>query len=414
MRKFVLILSIIVAGNLVVQAQNTTITVKPYGYVSNELIYDSYKSVDSRDGELYFYPVKRIKDKAGEDINSRTYLQLISLQSRFGFNITGPDLGTAKTSAQLEGDFYGTSDAYVNLLRLRLAFMKISWAKTELIFGQNFHPTIIADCTPAPLSFGAGVPYHSLNRSVQARFNYKPAEKVKLSIAAVMASTHRSTGPTDAQRKSGLPEIQTQAQFGSAENFLIGFTAGYKFLSVMDTTRLGFKTTNRIGSYNLQGFARVTLPKITFKYQINYGTNMTNLSMIGGYGVKAGSEDPVTGEPEFSNLKSMTTWLDIDTKYPKINFGIFSGYSQNLGGVSDIDLSTSYYRSLFYNRNADISYIFRIAPRVYIKNNNLLYGIEWGLNGAAYGTEFNSKRKATKTDDLVYNNRILFLVKYNF
>ncbi len=414
MRKIIPILLLALLGTIAVHAQNTAITVKPYGYVSNELIYDSYKSVDSRDGELYFYPVKRIKDKEGKDINSRTYLQLISLQSRFGFNITGPDLGAAKTSAQLEGDFYGTSDAYVNLLRLRLAFMKISWAKTELILGQNFHPTIIADCSPAPLSFGSGVPYHALNRSVQARLNYKPADKVKLSIAAVMASTHRSAGPTDAQRRSGLPEIQTQVQFGSAEKFLMGFTAGYKFLLIMDTTRLGYKNTDRIGSYNLQGFARFTLPKVIFKYQINYGTNLTNLSMIGGYGVKAGSEDPVTGALEFSNLKSMTTWLDIDTKYPKVNFGIYSGYSQNLGGVSDIDLSTNYYKSLFFHRNADLSYIFRIAPRLYIKNNNLLYGIEWGLNGAAYGTEFNSKRKATKTDDLVYNNRILLLVKYNF
>jgi hypothetical protein len=136
--------------------------------------------------------------------------------------------------------------------------------------------------------------------------------------------------------------------------------------------------------------------------------------MIGGYGVKAGSEDPVTGELEFSNLKTMSTWLDIDTKYPKINFGIFSGYSQNFGGEADIDNSTSYTKALFFHRNYDLSYIFRIAPRLYIKNNNLLYGIEWSVNGAAYGTEFNSKRKATKTDDLVYNNRILLLVKYNF
>lgn len=409
---FTILLTLAVSFNVI--AQNSSIIVKPYGYVSYELIYDSYKSVDTRDGELYFYPVKRLLDKEGKDINSRSYLQMLALQARFGFNITGPDLGTVKTSAQLEGDFYGTAEGYVNLLRIRQAWLKLSWENTELLFGQASHPTIVADCAPNPLSFGAGVPYHTLNRSVQARLNYRVAPSVRFSLATVMGSTHMSVGPRDAQRRAGIPEFQLQAQFGTVEKFLTGFTAGYKFLSLMDTTRLGYKTTGRTGSYNLQAFARLTLPKLIIKAQANYGTNLTHLTFIGGYGVKAGSEDPLTGELEFSNLKSMTSWLDIETKLPKLNLGIFGGYSQNFGGESDIDISTPYKKALLYNRNADLSYIFRIAPRVFIKNNNLIYGLEWGVNGAAYGTEFNSIRKATKTDDLVYNNRILLLIKYNF
>lgn len=413
MNKIKILFSIIVLNSLVVKAQNTSVTVKPYGYVSYEVIFDSYKSIDSRDGELYFYPVKRVLDKAGNDINSRPYLQFVSLQSRFGFNVSGPELGTAKTTAQIEGDFYGTSDSYVNLLRLRLAFLKISWSKTELLLGQNFHPTIIAECVPAPLSFGSGVPYHTLNRSVQARFIFKPVDKIKILLAAVMVSTHKSVGPADAQRRSGIPEFQAQIQFGSANKFLCGFTGGQKFLMPMDTTRLGYKTTNRVGSYNLQAFALLNLNKISFKYQVSYGTNLTNFTMIGGYGVKAGSENPVTGELEFTNMKTISTWMDIETKNQTINFGVYSGYSQNLGGENNLDI-TGIYKPLFYNRNADINYIFRIAPRIFMKRNNILTGVEWGLNGAAYGTQFNSKRKATKTDDLVYNNRVLLLVKYNF
>ncbi len=414
MKKLLLIIGLIILNFAFIRAQNSGTTVKPYGYISYELIYDSYKSVDSRDGELYYYPVKRVPDKTGQDINSRSYLQMISLQTRFGFSIAGPDIGTVKTTGQIEADFYGTDNSFVNMVRLRQAWFKLSWEKTDVLFGQTTHPTIIADCSPSPLSFGSGVPYHTLNRIVQARINHKLTPKIKLSLAALMASTHLSSGPKDAQRKSGLPEIQAQVQFGSSEKFLAGFTAGYKFLSLMDTTRLGYKTTYRIGSYNLQAFARFTLSKVVFKYQINYGTNLTNLSFIGGYGVKTGSENPVTGELEFTNLKTLTNWLDIETKLPKINFGIYSGYSKNLGGESDIDISSTYKKALFFNRSADLNYIFRIAPRIFIKNNNLLYGIEWGINGAAYGNEFNSKRKATKTDDLVYNNRILLLIKYNF
>jgi hypothetical protein len=413
MKKTLILAFLLLGSKMLLNGQNTSITAKPYGYVSYEAIYDSYKSVDNRDGELYLYPARRVRDKEGKDINSRSYLQMLSLQSRFGFNISGPDVGLAKTSAQIEADFYGTDNSLVNMVRLRHAWFKVSWEKTDLLLGQTYHPTIITDCSPNPLSFGTGVPYHTLNRSVQARFSYKISPSIKLSLSALMASTHNSSGPRDAQRKSGLPEMQGQIQFGSAEKFLIGFTGGYKFLSLMDTTSLGYKTTSLIGSYNMQAFTRITLSKLTLKGQINYGTNLTNLSFIGGYGVKAGSTNPITGEIEFTNLKTMTSWLDVETKLSDVNFGIYGGYSQIFGAEDDMDIAGSY-KSLFYNRNADISYIFRIAPRIFMKKNNLLYGIEWGVNGAAYGLEFNSKRKATKTDDLVYNNRILLLVKYNF
>lgn len=412
---------LILAGGLfisgsVLKSQTPAITVKTTGYVSYETILDTYKSLDARDGELYYYPLKRVRERAGDwhDLNSRVSLQMISLQARLGFAITGPEIGTAKSSAVIESDFYGTDNAYVNLLRLRLAYLKLSWEKMELSLGQMAHPFVNADCTPSTLSFGAGVPYHTLNRDVQARLMFKPIPTLKYGIAALMQSTHPSVGPRDAQRKSGLPEVQFLLQVGSADKFLAGVTAGFKFLSPLDTTRLGFRTTKRTSSYALQGFARLTLAKAIFKYQLNYGTNLTNHSFIGGYAPKAGSEDINTSEIEFTNFKTLATWFDAETKFSKYNFGLFFGYSKNYGAVDDVDISTKYLQSIFYQRNADLDYIFRLAPRIFAKAGNLIYGIEYGLNGAAYGLEFNSKRKVTKTDDLVYNNRILLLVKYNF
>jgi hypothetical protein len=367
----------------------------------------------TRDGETYYYPLQRELDKNGQDINSRNYFQMLSLQSRVGLSITGPIIGKAKTSALFETDFDGTADSYANMMRLRQAYVKFSWANSDLVLGQAYHPAIIPECSPNPLTFGGGVPYHTLNRAVQARLNYIVSPVVQLGIAAVMASTHPSVGPKDAQRRAGLPEFHAKAVFGSVNKFLVGFAAGYKFLSVLDTTPSGYKTTDATGSYLLQAFSLLSLKNISLKYQLNYGTNLTQLCFIGGYGVKynpAGYAENI----EFTNLKTLATWLDVESKFPKLNFGLYTGFSQDFGAEDDLDLSTSYMKSLFFNRNAEVSYIFRVAPRLYIKNKNLQYGVEWGLNGAAYGIEFNSKRKATKTDDLVYNNRILLLVKYNF
>lgn len=378
MKKVGIVLFVLIAGVQFLCSQNPMVTIKPYGYVAYDLIFDSYKFVDSRDGELYCYPQRRLLDKNGKDINSGPSLQMLSLQARFGFAINGPDIGTAKTSALLETDFYGTDNSYVNLLRLRHAWFKFSWEKYELLLGQASHPTINPDCTPSTLAFGSGVPYHTLNRSVQARFYFRPISYIKLTLAALMGSTYVSSSPPDAQIRSGIPEFQFQAQFDSSEKFTTGITIDYKFLSALDTIRLGYKVNNRIGSYNLHWFARSTMSKFLVKTQVNYGTNLTNFSFIGGYGVKAGSENLSTGEIDFTNRKTVTIWIDAETKFPKYNFGIFGGYSQNLGCENDLDLSTKYVQGLFYNKNADINYIFRISPRFFIKNNNLLYGIEWG------------------------------------
>jgi len=60
-------------------------------------------------------------------------------ETRFNFLIKGPDLGGAKTSAFIEGDFRGvtTGNAYGGFM-LRHAFMTMKWPSAELMIGQNW------------------------------------------------------------------------------------------------------------------------------------------------------------------------------------------------------------------------------------------------------------------------------------
>jgi len=61
-------------------------------------------------------------------------------QSRLWFKASGPDLMGAKTSALIEGDFYGDTSAAAESpqLRMRLAYGSLDWANTQVIFGQNW------------------------------------------------------------------------------------------------------------------------------------------------------------------------------------------------------------------------------------------------------------------------------------
>jgi len=41
------------------------------GYVGYEAFFDTYKSADTRDGEVYLYPLRQDLDVNGDDINKK-------------------------------------------------------------------------------------------------------------------------------------------------------------------------------------------------------------------------------------------------------------------------------------------------------------------------------------------------------
>lgn len=61
-------------------------------------------------------------------------------QSRLWFKASGPELMGAKTSALIEGDFYGDPAlaAESPQFRMRLAYGSVDWANTQILFGQNW------------------------------------------------------------------------------------------------------------------------------------------------------------------------------------------------------------------------------------------------------------------------------------
>ena len=55
----------------------------------------------------------------GVDANGKSQLNILGILTRFGVKVSGPDALGAKTSAVVEGDFFGQGDATIGLLRLR-------------------------------------------------------------------------------------------------------------------------------------------------------------------------------------------------------------------------------------------------------------------------------------------------------
>ncbi len=413
MNKIVLLFSLFFGIGRFVIAQDAPIIIKPYGYLNYEIIYDSYRSEDTRDGELYFFPRKPVFDSNGKDINKNSKLNMLTVQSRFGFNISGHEILGAKTSGKLEADFFGTRQDLVRMLRLRLAFINLTWEDTELMLGHNFHPTFVLDCFPNTLTFAAAVPFNPLNRSPQIRLTKNLTNIVSASLSFLMHGYHSSAGPSDQQRNSGLPDSQFQLRI-NPKNFLVGITAGYKFLSPRETTTTGNITKKRVGSYNLQGFTKINTNPFTVKAQVIYGENLSNFIMIGGYGARGTDNENSpfdwNSDYDFTNIKTLSLWTDLQTNTLPWQFGLFAGYTENLGS-SDPFLTIPGSSLL---RFTDLHSLFRISPRVVYIVKNLSFGFEYSWYNAIYADSFNEFYKPVTFLDPAINHHLLLSSKYTF
>ena len=108
-----------------------------YGFVRGDLYYNSRSNVEVVDGLFYIYPKDKLYDADGKDLNGKPSSSFYTFTTRLGMNIKGPDIGSAKTSANIESDFGGTTDITF-MLRLRQAYLKLDWQKgSSLLLGQT-------------------------------------------------------------------------------------------------------------------------------------------------------------------------------------------------------------------------------------------------------------------------------------
>lgn len=394
------------------ESDKPKVVFNPYGYVVYEIILDTYKSLDTRDGELYFYPLREDLDVNGEDINKKVQLQMLSLSSRIGTKYTGPDVLGAKTSGMIEIDFYATQNEYARLVRLRHAFFNLKWENAELLMGHYWHPVVLSEVTPSVISFGAGAPFHSLNRSPQIRFTYYPSNVIRISVTALTQGYHKSAGPTDAQRNSGLPEVMLQTAFGNRKTFITGVSAGYKWLTPRLETAANYATDKTIGQYLFSAFIMGKKNSFTVKAEAVFGQNTTHLNMIGGYGMKTGTNTDPEQDYGYTNLRTFSTWMDCQQDRGKFGAGLFLGFSK-LYGADDTYTSLTVGTTKYF-RNDDMDYLYRISPRLTYREQNLTLSFEYMLTSAIYGETWDAKHKVKSSMDPVYNNRVNLRAKYEF
>lgn len=382
--------------------------IKFYGFVKNDFFFDSRQTVSAREGHFLLFPTPYSPDSEGKDINASPEFNFLSIQSRLGVSLSGPQVLGAKSSAVIEGDFFAQANDNINLLRLRHAFIKLNWEKTELLMGQYWIPMFVTDAFPGTISFNTGSPIQPFGRNPQIRLTHK-AGPLKFIAVASSQRDYSSRGAAGVSseylRDSGLPEFNAQIHFSSSKSFVAGAGGAYKQIVPQLVTPQGYATTQTVEGFNAIAFFKLTTKAFTLKMEGIMGQNIPDVLSIGGFAV-TDSVDLIKGYVEYSPLTTLSAWTDISSNGEKWQVGVFAGYTQNLGASKTVVGSV-------YGMATNIQSLYRVSPRVTYKSGDFKFAFEIEHTSAAYGAS--SNQFAVPVDiKSTANTRFLIATYYTF
>ncbi len=397
MRK--IFLGLILMACLAVVAQETKVSI--YGFVRNDFFYNSRVNVDAFDGIFNILP-RPIELVDGKDKNEQSQAEMLSIISRFGLNISGPELFGAKSSAKIETDFAGTGSTYF-LMRIRQAYTQFNWEKSELVIGQAWHP-MSWNVVPTVAAVNLGAPFQPFSRTPQLRYKQMLGTDFSLTAAALYQMQFASQGPLGSsniyQKHSLLPSM------------FLGFE--HKNKHWLNGVGLDHKTIvpkiNKLSSTSFVAYSQYQTKDFVAKAKAVYGQNLSDLIMLGGYGLSN------EGENTYTNFNTFSTWANVmfGTKF---QYGVFAGYMQNLGTSNELKANstgnyTAYGYGFFNDSQSLVDRMVRIVPTCTYTIKNFKIGLEYDLTIATYGRLQKDGRVADPYN--VNNHRIAAFTAYSF
>ncbi len=437
-------------------AQTTTVTpataskpaekewdVSMYGFIRTDYIWDTRKSLQVRELNLNLYPSDVIKLADGTDQNDVGQSNFLSVVSRLGVKVKGPNVWGAKMTGTLEGDFFGNTEPVSNtvtnldgsktvinqsssigLFRLRHAYVNMDWENTSLVLGQTWNPNFIPEVFPGVANFNTGIMFNPFGWVTQIKLKQMLTKELSFSFTAYKDREFAATGPgtqNSASINSAIPNLNGQLQFKN-KNWIAGLGLEYK--SMQPLTEYTITTTptvtighssEKINTTSIMGYLKYSNDAFSVKAYAISGKNLNNLVMIGGY-----AGNTVAGKPEtYEGLKTTAYWIDLASNAKKIAPGLFFGYTKNNG--LDVAGATKFYaRGVYLYTSAaspgrSIDNVWRLSGRVDFKQNKFRVSPELEYTGATWGDQ---KSTNDGTVDLnqekVSNFRTMISCVYSF
>lgn len=395
-------------------AQDKAVMVELYGFVRNYFTYDSRSCVQSNEGLFNMLPYDINPGVNGEDLNAIPSVRFLSMTTRLGFNVTGPEIFGAKSTAKIESDFCGASSSTAFNLRIRQAYTKLAWEKSDLLVGQAWHP-MSGDLMPEVFSLATGAPFNPFNRSPQVRYNYAPTKGLSFTASAIYQFQYGSVGldgktSNTYSRNALVPEV------------FLGMTAKGKHLTGgwgVNTSTIAPRVTannmlvdERLTSYSAMVFGTLKVDYLSVRLKAVYGQNTSHMMQPTGFGVVEVFDNGVCN---YEPMEMGSTWITM-MYGKKLRYGFFAGWMKNYGSAGDD------FMNLVVRNNKGMDQAYRFSPIVTYKVENMQIGLEYEHTATAYGDyalDMNDfPREITNgtvtNTHWVANNRVCVMVKYDF
>ncbi len=326
-----------------------------HGFVNPHYYADSRSVVGGREDMMLFYPKPILRDSLGHDINDGWQANMLAITARLGLTVKGPEMLGANTMAYIEGDFTGSTNATINNLRLRHAYLRLNWDSHELTVGQYWYAMVVHEIMPMTNPLNMGAPFHCYARQPQVRYSYFPTGNWELLAVAQWQLDNMSQGLLN-----GVPQSSTLF----ARHSLLYTSLSYS------------------------AFGSLTLKGVTFKAQTLLNNSLYEGCSLGGYLMLADST--------FQDWHFNTVWLDVERNRGHWRPGLFVGYARNLDYGQHADALHT------FGRGHDMEYLWRVQPRLTYKTLK--------------GLDFTAEAEYTRAGyaEAVGNLRLSLSVVYSF
>ena len=376
-----------------------------YGFVRNDFYINSRQNFEVLDGLFSIFPKPVDINTNGKDKNAVPNAEMLSVATRLGIDFRGTPIMGAISTAKIECDFAGISTSYY-LIRIRQAYLKLNWEKTELLVGQTWHP-LFGSVLPTVPSLNTGSPFQPFNRSPQVRAKHMLTNELSVIGSVNYQMQYMSQGPLGASpsylKNALLPDIFVGLE-SKSKHWISGVGFDTKTLKINDV---------RLSSGSAVAYTQYADNQLQIKAKAIYGQNLSDHLMIGGYGI---SNQSTTNEIVYTNFNTLSSWLNI-VYGTKVQAGIFMGISQNLGTNENLNIDaagkiTAYGYGFYADTQQLMDRIYRIAPHITYNLSNFKLGFEYELTSADYGKIQGNGR--IENSSAATNHRAMATISYIF
>jgi hypothetical protein len=294
-------------------------------------------------------------------------------QSELGLEVFGPELAGAKTSADLQMDFGGGFPAAAldgintGLFRLRTANMRMDWAHTSLIVGQDslfispLSPTSFASLAIPSLGYSGNLWAWTPQVRIEHRFDLSDGQSVILQGGILDNITgepsYGSNRQPQAGEQSGQPAYATRIGWNKEIN---GRPVSVGASGYYSRQNWGF-------NWDVDGWAAAADWRVPIASKLEISGEFYRGRAVGGLGGGIGQSILFSGDPQnpasyFRAVNSAGGWSQIKfSATPRLEFngtfGVDAPYSADIHAFAS---PIGYYPAvLAANRSGMMNFIYR-------------------------------------------------------